>query len=476
MRLARIYNASSSIRENWLSGLLRSAARKPLEAVPAWAQHSPDDKETLAIIGCRYRFNPLLGLQDYTALSHAMATKNISAVVSMLGTHVDDIGAFGNATIINDDLQDQQAKLPGDVRDWFKQSASGNIDRPMLLRIALSLLSFQNVLPVYAIDLTERSSIFGTSNKELHLASTKGDYPALQAWAKQHKIPAEEISTVRSRRVSYCIPTHGDASSVASLAITAHSDQGLVIRGSGMDRLVEVLAAYCSAAPYVVPTKAEQIVLNPVECGIGTDLTLNDVEIKQRTFDPAKKQNPADVFFKHDLTKVFAPGTKSLIRTFPGGFTDTCTKTDLPDLIKNYPALRAAGIDKVVIVTPDNCDVLYNWVKIVVAEIAQDSTTWLHNNPAVQSPTFIEDHFYLFADHSLGFTNSTLGWGRHNARLDFICARGMVIANGPKIVAMNVEADARVCANVSASAILAVLQQPAAASAAKRASKRLASM
>ncbi|KAG6004641.1 hypothetical protein E4U21_000865 [Claviceps maximensis] len=130
---------------------------------------------------------------------------------------------------------------------------------------------------------------------------------------------------------------------------------------------------------------------------------------------------PQDVKFSHivpsndDILTCGVPGPldasaefknkKVIIVAVPGAFTPTCQASHLPSYINNREALKAKGVDQVVVIAYNDAFVMSAWGKA----------------------NGIKDDFIIFADDN-GFSKS-IGWtlGERTARYAIVVDHGKVI-------------------------------------------------
>lgn len=116
----------------------------------------------------------------------------------------------------------------------------------------------------------------------------------------------------------------------------------------------------------------------------------------------------------------------------PGAYTPTCTGTHLPGLltVENLKKLKQAGIDFLLIATPDTQDVVCKWVREAansqgVEFLVPDILPEL--NPEERLPVHNEMPIILpYADHNLALANM-LGFVMPNHRLGITCNRGYAV-------------------------------------------------
>ncbi|KAG6299049.1 hypothetical protein E4U09_000261 [Claviceps aff. purpurea] len=96
---------------------------------------------------------------------------------------------------------------------------------------------------------------------------------------------------------------------------------------------------------------------------------------------------------------------KVVIVAVPGAFTPTCQASHLPSYIKNREALKAKGVDQVIVIACNDAFVMSAWGKA----------------------NGIKDDFIIFADDS-GFSKS-IGWtmGERTARYAIAVDHGKVV-------------------------------------------------
>ncbi|KAG6021139.1 hypothetical protein E4U19_005953 [Claviceps sp. Clav32 group G5] len=96
---------------------------------------------------------------------------------------------------------------------------------------------------------------------------------------------------------------------------------------------------------------------------------------------------------------------KVIIVSVPGAFTPTCQASHLPSYIKNCEALKAKGVDKVIVIAYNDAFVMSAWGKA----------------------NGIKDDFFIFAD-DCGFSKS-IGWtmGLRTARYAIVVDHGKVV-------------------------------------------------
>lgn len=100
---------------------------------------------------------------------------------------------------------------------------------------------------------------------------------------------------------------------------------------------------------------------------------------------------------------------KVVLVSVPGAFTPTCQKSHLPSYIQNKEALKAKGVDQVVVIAFNDPFVMSAWGKA----------------------NGIKDDFILFASDDAGFSKS-IGWtvGERTARYAIAIDHGKVVYAG----------------------------------------------
>lgn len=85
--------------------------------------------------------------------------------------------------------------------------------------------------------------------------------------------------------------------------------------------------------------------------------------IPEATFTVSGAEGPA----KKTSDEVFK-GKKVVLFAVPGAFTPTCHKNHLPSYLENFDALKAKGVDSVVVTAVNDVFVLGAWIKATGAE------------------------------------------------------------------------------------------------------------
>ncbi|MGQ4275273.1 peroxiredoxin [Terrihabitans sp. B22-R8] len=86
-------------------------------------------------------------------------------------------------------------------------------------------------------------------------------------------------------------------------------------------------------------------------------------KIPEATFTVMGPEGPA----KKTTDEIFK-GKKVVLFAVPGAFTPTCHKNHLPSYVENYDALKAKGVDSIVVTSVNDVFVQDAWIKASNAE------------------------------------------------------------------------------------------------------------
>jgi hypothetical protein len=469
-----ITNASRPVRERFLSKILSHRAGSG----GYWAQHSFDDKTTLAAISIRASIFSLPAtseVAEFPAYGNNIDQIKYAELANMIPAVNIDLQQLHSGTILNEaataksgivNLQEHEvtqiqnltkliAQRKQDFGSNFCQTRTDYID---VLIEAVFSLGFADRLPVpfYAFDAFEP----GYNGRSIDIFSPSHQLSALEHWLGAQGIEFQHTPYAMNpeRQTLYGTEQSRSGMGSASLLIIPglyKGSIGLNIKNSGIARLLDIVGTMLGVeSENTLVFSRKKFLPCFREFAVGDNVAPLPFTFHQRTFKAGSAKN----FVALQLSDVFSAGTKCLIRTFPKEWTPTCTNDDLPKLIASYPELKAAGIGRIIIATPGDTDGLHAWVQHAVDQQYQTPGSWLYQNPLAKSATFVEDHFVLVPDQELQWLKNLVPTMYHERLQRQVCARAAIITDGPQIVLKRVEANAAQCVIVAPASLLAELR------------------
>lgn len=432
---------------------------------PLWVQHSPDDLTSIAEGSFDSRSTSEAQIEPRTA-EHLSASEY---------ARLRDLIPATGIRVVNADVLVSDRKQIVDVltaRMNSKQLPTDTDVAALIVR-SISTLGFEGKFtPALAFAAFYRAFDSHLDKGAIFLVPTKGDADQLLRYLAARGVPGELAQAVN--RDTYISPviwkkaTGGSQYDYCTVVTPAHcieqeSVQAIKVTEAKFVALLDFVSRqFGIAAPSLVFSTAFERPLKV--CEVDESIADIDFTFNQRTFEPGAKAN----FVEKQWSDIFTPGAKVFVRTFPGAATPVCTAQDGPQLLAGIPDLHANGITKIVIATPDNCDVLHNWAQGMVDVAYRTPGNWLYQNPAALDPMFVEKNFVLVSDQNLDVLKHIVPTSFHARLKRQVPARGAFITDGPTIVLKRVEDNAANCAIVTPASMIQGLKNKEEESSSKR--------